>query len=75
MVTKTYGLNGILIGATLLFFGIVGFDFVSTISEEAIDGARDVPYAMRDTVLISTGFYILIAISMCGMGLGKIDQY
>lgn len=49
----------------------MGFDFITTLSDEAIDPVRDVPAAMRDCVLISTSFYVLIAISMCGMGLGK----
>ncbi len=74
-VTPEYGSHGIVLAASLLFFGIVGFDFISTISEEAINGVRDVPLAMRDCVIISTSFYILIAISMCGMGLGRIGNY
>ncbi len=64
-----------MLAASLLFFGIVGFDFVSTISEEAINGKRDVPLAMRDCVIITTTFYILVAVSMCGMGLGRIGDY
>ena len=74
MVTEKYGVNGIAIGASILFFGIVGFDFITTISEEAVDGAKDVPYAMRDCVIISTAFYMLIALSMCGMGLGQVQN-
>jgi len=59
----------------MLFFGIVGFDFISMISEEAINSKTDVPLAMRDSVLISTGFYVLVAISMCGMGLGRAPDF
>jgi len=45
------------------------------VSEEAIDGKKDVPLAMRDCVIITTTFYILVAISMCGMGLGKVGNF
>jgi amino acid transporter len=54
-----------------VFFGVMGFDFISTLSDESINPVKDVPAAMRDSVLITTAFYSLIAISMCGMGLGK----
>jgi hypothetical protein len=30
---------------------------------------------MRDSVVISTLFYIFIAVSMCGMGLGRISGF
>ena len=66
-----YGPSGTLLGASLLFFGILGFDFLTLIAEEAKDAARDVPLAMRDSVLITTAFYMLVGISMCGMGLGN----
>lgn len=32
-----YGISGTLLGASMLFFGIVGFDFISMISEEAVN--------------------------------------
>jgi len=75
LLIPQYGAHGIILASSLLFFGIVGFDFVSTVSEEAIDGKKDVPLAMRDCVIVTTTFYILVAISMCGMGLGKIGEF
>jgi len=65
--------QGTVLAASICFFGLMGFDFISTLSEEAIDPVRDVPVAMRDSVIICTVFYALIAISLCGMGLGR-DQ-
>jgi len=70
-----YGPSGTLLGASMLFFGIVGFDFLTLIAEEAKDASRDVPLAMRDSVLVSTGFYVLVGISMCGMGLGRAPNF
>ncbi len=65
------GLNGTVLATSVVFFGVMGFDFISTLSDEAINPVMDVPAAMRDTVVITTAFYSLIAISMCGMGLGR----
>ena len=65
------GLNGTVLATSVVFFGVMGFDFISTLSDEAINPVMDVPAAMRDTVVITTTFYSLIAISMCGMGLGR----
>jgi len=70
-----YGASGTLLGASMLFFGTVGFDFITLISEEAKNASRDVPLAMRDSVIISTTFYVLVAISMCGMGLGRAPDF
>ena len=74
-MTPLYGTHGIVLASSLLFFTVHGFDFVSTVSEEAIDGKKDVPLAMRDCVIICTTIYIFVAISMCGMGLGKIGDF
>lgn len=65
------GLSGTVLATSVVFFGVMGFDFISTLSDEAINPVMDVPAAMRDTVVITTAFYSLIAISMCGMGLGR----
>jgi APA family basic amino acid/polyamine antiporter len=70
-----YGPSGTLLGASMLFFGIVGFDFLSMIAEEAKNSSRDVPLAMRDSVLISTTCYVLVGISMCGIGLGRTPNF
>lgn len=49
----------------------MGFDFISTLSCEAINPVQDIPTSMRDCVLISTCFYVIVAIAVCGMGVGK----
>ena len=49
---------------------MIGFDFISTISEEAQNTARDAPVAMIRTVVYCTIVFVLVAISLCGMGLG-----
>ena len=73
---ETHGFQGMLFAASLTFFGVMGFDFISTLSFEAVNPTRDVPKAMRDCVLLSTSFYIVIAVAVCGMGIaaGPIDN-
>jgi amino acid transporter len=44
------GLNGILSGASLIFFAYIGFDAVSTTAEEAKNPQRDIPRAMIATL-------------------------
>ena len=60
-----------MLATSIVFFGVLGFDFISTLSDEALNPKTDVPAAMRDTVVLTTVFYVGIAISMCGMGLGR----
>lgn len=50
---------------------MIGFDFISTISEEAENTKRDAPIAMSSTVVICTVIYLFVSISLTGMGLGK----
>ena len=72
---EEFGMSGTLLAASIVFFGVMGFDFISTLSDEAINPKMDVPAAMRDSVIISTVFYIFIAISVCGMGLGRVPGF
>jgi APA family basic amino acid/polyamine antiporter len=55
----------------ILFFSLLGFEFISTLSEEAINTQQDVPKAMLHTVIICSIIYVSVAISMVGMGLGR----
>ena len=41
-----YGLSGLMAGAALVFFAYIGFDSISTHSEEAINPQRDVPFGI-----------------------------
>ena len=38
-----YGLSGIMLGASIVFFAYIGFDSISTHAEEARQPQRDVP--------------------------------
>ena len=52
--------------ATLIFFAYIGFDAVSTSSEEVKEPKRDLPRAIIGSLLIATTLYILVAIVATG---------
>mmetsp|Transcript_51421 Transcript_51421/g.70585 ORF Transcript_51421/g.70585 Transcript_51421/m.70585 type:complete len:99 (-) Transcript_51421:985-1281(-) len=61
------GVLGLLAGTSMVFFGYLGFEFVTTIAEEAKDPINDLPASIRDSVFICMALYMLIAISLYGM--------
>ena len=62
-----YGLSGIMVGAALVFFAYIGFDSISTHSEEAINPQRDVPLAILLSLGMCTVLYILVAAVITGV--------
>lgn len=56
-----YGISGIMLGAAIVFFAFIGFDSISTHSEEAIRPQRDVPLAILASLAICTVLYVLVA--------------
>ena len=62
-----YGLSGIMLGAAIVFFAFIGFDSISTHSEEAINPQRDVPLAILASLLVCTILYVLVAAVITGM--------
>jgi APA family basic amino acid/polyamine antiporter len=62
-----YGFSGIMLGAAIVFFAFIGFDSISTHSEEAINPQRDVPLAILASLAICTVLYVLVAAVITGM--------
>lgn len=62
-----YGFSGMMVGAALVFFAYIGFDSISTHSEEAINPQRDVPLAILASLGVCTIFYMLVAAVITGM--------
>jgi basic amino acid/polyamine antiporter, APA family len=62
-----YGLSGIIFGASIVFFAYIGFDAVSTHSEEARKPQRDVPIAILASLVVCTILYICVAAVLTGM--------
>lgn len=62
-----FGWMGILTGAAVVFFAYVGFDAVSTTSQEAINPKRDVPRGILFSLLICTVLYIAVSLVLTGI--------
>jgi basic amino acid/polyamine antiporter, APA family len=59
---STGGFNGIVDAAALIFFAYIGFDAVSTASEEVKDPQRDMPRGIIGSLLIVTLIYIVVGL-------------
>jgi APA family basic amino acid/polyamine antiporter len=58
---------GMLAGAAVIFFAYIGFDSVSTHSEEARNPRRDVPIGIIVSLVLCTVLYIAVAAVVTGM--------
>jgi basic amino acid/polyamine antiporter, APA family len=58
---------GMLAGAALAFFSYIGFDSISTHSEEAKNPQRDVPIGIIASLLICTVLYVAVIAVLTGM--------
>ncbi len=62
-----YGLSGFMLGAAIIFFAYIGFDAISTHSEEAKKPQRDVPIGIIASLILCTVLYILVSGVITGM--------
>lgn len=61
------GTDGVVSAAAIIFFAYIGFDAVSTGSEEARNPAKDLPVAIIGSLVICTVFYVLVSIGALGV--------
>ena len=61
------GMKGIGAGAAIIFFSYIGFDAVSTASEEAKNPQRDIPIGIIASLILCTLLYIAIALVLTGL--------
>ncbi|NUQ28429.1 MAG: amino acid permease [Acidobacteriaceae bacterium] len=61
------GFPGVLAGGSIIFFTYIGFDSVSTASEECRDPKRDVPIGIIATLVICTLLYVGVAAILTGI--------
>ncbi len=52
---------GMLAGSAVIFFAYIGFDSISTHSEEAKNPRRDLPIGIITSLVVCTVLYILVA--------------
>jgi APA family basic amino acid/polyamine antiporter len=61
------GIKGIGAGAAIIFFSYIGFDAVSTASEEAKNPQKDIPFGIIASLILCTLLYIAIALVLTGL--------
>lgn len=60
-------IQGVMMGAFLIFFAYVGFDAISTTAEETENPQRDLPIAILGTLIICTVLYVCVALVLTGI--------
>jgi basic amino acid/polyamine antiporter, APA family len=66
------GSGSVVTAAGVIFFAYIGFDAVSTASEESEKPERDLPIAVIGSLIISTILYILVAVAAIGVAPLKV---
>ncbi len=64
---RTYGLDGIVAAAGVIFFAYIGFDAVSTTAQEAKNPQRDMPIGILGSLIVCTILYILVSGILTGI--------
>ncbi|TWF92779.1 amino acid permease [Saccharopolyspora dendranthemae] len=65
--TSTYGMFGLLAGASLVFFAFIGFDIVATTAEETKNPQKNAPRGILGSLVIVTVLYVAVALVVTGM--------
>jgi len=61
------GWEGTFLASSIIFYGYLGFDFITTLSPEAKSPARNIPLAIKTSTCLCMGLYLLTAVSLAGM--------
>ncbi|KAI9503458.1 amino acid permease-domain-containing protein [Coemansia spiralis] len=64
---NSYGAKGVFKGTQRVFFAYIGFDAVSTASQEAKNPQRDLPWGICVSLGICTALYIAVSAVLCGI--------
>ena len=62
-----FGISGIFVAASMVFFAYVGFEAVSTAAGEAKDPAKDLPIGILGSLAICTVLYIVTTLVLTGV--------
>jgi APA family basic amino acid/polyamine antiporter len=62
-----FGMEGVVLGAAIVFFAYIGFDAVSTAAGEAKNPQRDMPIGILGSLFFCTIIYIIVAAVLTGM--------
>jgi APA family basic amino acid/polyamine antiporter len=62
-----FGWSGVFRGAGVIFFAYIGFDSLSTLSQEAKNPQRDMPIGILGSLAVVTVVYIAVSLVMTGI--------
>jgi APA family basic amino acid/polyamine antiporter len=62
-----FGFNGVMTGASIVFFAVFGYDTLTTAAEESKNPQRDLPRAVVISLAIALILYVLMALVLTGM--------
>jgi APA family basic amino acid/polyamine antiporter len=62
-----FGVDGVIRGATVVFFAYIGFDAVSTAASEAKNPQRDMPIGILGSLALCTLLYIIVSGVLTGI--------
>lgn len=61
------GLEGLFMGAFIIFFAYIGFDALATAAEECKNPQKDLPIGIIGSLAITTIVYVLVALVLTGL--------
>jgi len=61
------GIAGVLKGVSGVFFAYIGFDAISTTTEECVEPEKDMPKGIFGSLIICTILYVLVALILTGI--------
>jgi basic amino acid/polyamine antiporter, APA family len=62
-----FGFTGVVRGAAVIFFAYIGFDAVSTASQEAHNPKRDMPIGILGSLAVCTVLYVVVGFVLTGI--------
>lgn len=61
------GMEGMFMGAFIIFFAYIGFDALATTAEECKNPQKDLPIGIIGSLIVTTIVYVLVALVLTGM--------
>lgn len=61
------GVEGVFMGAFIIFFAYIGFDALATTAEECKNPQKDLPIGIIGSLIVTTIVYVLVALVLTGM--------